>query len=115
MDIDMDLTGFDMSEIDALLRRADTQGGLTDPDAAPALRKAVKEHPSPEVRSRAGRLVARSSESFTLAHTRAVESLEMIASPDARAALSALARRELDTPLKREATAALARLRTINP
>lgn len=35
MDIDLDLTGFDMSEIDALLRRTDTQGGLTDPDAAP--------------------------------------------------------------------------------
>ena len=35
MGMDLDLTGFDMGEIDALLPRIDTQGGLTDVDAAP--------------------------------------------------------------------------------
>jgi DNA modification methylase len=33
--IDMDLTGFDMPEIDDLLSRIDIQGGLTDVDAVP--------------------------------------------------------------------------------
>ncbi len=35
MGIDMDLTGFDMPEIDDLLSRIDIQGGLTDVDAIP--------------------------------------------------------------------------------
>src|SRR5665213_789578 len=35
MGMDLDLTGFDMREIDALLPRMDTQGGLTDVDAIP--------------------------------------------------------------------------------
>jgi DNA modification methylase len=35
MGIDMDLTGFDMDEIDDLLSRIDIQVGLTDPDAIP--------------------------------------------------------------------------------
>src|SRR5205814_163429 len=33
--IDMDLTGFDLGEINALLPRIDTPGGMTDIDAAP--------------------------------------------------------------------------------
>jgi len=35
MGIDMDLTGFDLSEINALLPRIDTEGDLTDVDTAP--------------------------------------------------------------------------------
>jgi RNA polymerase sigma factor (sigma-70 family) len=91
------------------------------PDAAPALRRAAAESPSAEVRQRAGRLLARlpgpSAEPTRLGpvHARAVEVLERAGTADARAVLAALAARELDSPLKREAAAALARLRTTSP
>jgi RNA polymerase sigma factor (sigma-70 family) len=86
-------------------------------DAGPALRKAVTEDPSPEVRLRAtgliNRLPTRSRPAATDA--RAVEVLEQIGTPEARAVLTTLAGRELDTLLKRDAAAALARLRKAKP
>jgi len=41
MGVDLDLTGFEIGEIDGLLRRAEGRRGLTDPDAVPEL----PEHP----------------------------------------------------------------------
>ena len=38
MGVDLDLTGFDWSEIDELLARAEPGAGLTDPDASPRSR-----------------------------------------------------------------------------
>ena len=49
------------------------------------------------------------------AHARAVEMLERVGTAEARAVLAALAERELETPLKRDAAAALARLRKTKP
>ena len=105
----LDNDSFDVRE------SATVELGEIGPDAAPALRAAAKQHPSAEVRARAGRLVSRSGAALSLAHARAVEAIELAATPDARAALAALAARELDTPLKREAAAALARIRSVKP
>jgi RNA polymerase sigma factor (sigma-70 family) len=85
------------------------------PDAAAALRKAARDHPSAEVRNRAGRVLARAGEGLSVAHARAVEILERAATPEAREVLAALAGRHVDSPLKREAAAALARLRNVRP
>ena len=81
------------------------------PDAGPALRRAAAD-PSPEVARRAGRLLAKlpAEDRPGLAQGRAVEALERMATPDARAALAALAGRERDSPVKHEAAAALKRL-----
>ncbi|HVK08547.1 MAG TPA: sigma-70 family RNA polymerase sigma factor [Gemmataceae bacterium] len=102
--------------------RASRALGAIGPDAAPALRRTVSGSPSPEVRQRADRLLARlpdppSAESARPlpVHSRSVEVLERAGTAEARAALTALADRELDTPLKRDATAALARLRKTAP
>jgi DNA-binding beta-propeller fold protein YncE len=91
-------------------------------DAAPALRRAAAGNVSLEVRHRAERLLARlpaasSAETAhpTPAHARAVEALEWAGTPEAREVLAALAARELNSPLKREAAAALARLRKMKP
>lgn len=91
------------------------------PDAAPALRRAAAGSPSPEVRQRADRLLARFPDPSAeiarpnLPHARAVEVLERAGTAGAREVLAALADRELDTPLKRDAAAALARLRKTLP
>ncbi len=96
----------------AARERATAELGAIGADAGPALRRAVADDPSPEVRRRAARLIARLPGVGRASPTdvRAVEVLERIGSPEARAALAALAGRELDTPLKREAAAALTRL-----
>lgn len=94
--------------------RASRDLAAIGPDAAPALRRAVADSPSAEVRTRAGRLLQRIPDAGsrpTPTEARAVEALEKAATADARDVLSALAGRELDSPLKREAAAALARLR----
>lgn len=81
------------------------------PDAGPALRRAATD-PSPEVVRRAARLLAKlpAEDRPSLAQGRAVEALERMATPDARAALAALVGRERDSPVKHEAAAALKRL-----
>jgi len=88
------------------------------PEAAPTLGRAVKSHPSPEVRSRALRVLGRFPESpvrASISQVRAVEALERAGTTDARDVLKALAEREFDSPLKQEATAALKRLRKVQP
>jgi RNA polymerase sigma factor (sigma-70 family) len=117
----------DLAErIDALVARLDDDEFETreqasreleaiGPDTASALLKAAREHPSPEVRNRAGRILLRAGEGLSLAHARAVEVLERAATPEAREVLSALAGREMDSPLKRDAAAALTRLRNLKP
>ncbi|HEX4610983.1 MAG TPA: hypothetical protein VH092_22525, partial [Urbifossiella sp.] len=87
-------------------------------DAVPALERAVKTHPSPDVRLRAARVLGRlpdPPEQLGIAQVRAVEVLERAATPEAREVLAALAGREADSPLKREAVAALLRLRRTTP
>lgn len=91
-------------------------------DAVPALRRAVTVSPSAEVRTRATRLLARipdpeSAEATrpSMTHVRAIEVLERAGTSEARGVLAALAGREMDSPLKRDAAAALARLRRTPP
>lgn len=94
--------------------RASRDLAAIGPDAAPALRRAVADSPSAEVRTRAGRLLQRIPDAGsrpTPTEVRAVEVLEKMGTPNACDVLSALAGRELDSPLKREAAAALVRLR----
>ena len=100
--------------------RASRELGTIGTDAAPALRRALAGDPSPEIRHRAEQLLKRLPTSRELTHAspthaRAIEVLEKANTPEARAALTALATRELDSPLKREAAAALARLRSLKP
>jgi len=100
--------------------RASRELGTIGVDAAPALRRALATDPSPEVRQRAEQLLKRLPTSLehthaSPAHARAIEVLEKANTPEARAALTALAAREQDSPLKREAAAALARLRGHKP
>jgi RNA polymerase sigma factor (sigma-70 family) len=102
----------------AARERASRELEAIGPDAGPALRTALADDPSPEVRHRADRLLRRfpaAAARPTPTEARAVEVLEKAATPEARAALAALAAREHDSPLKREAAAALARLRTTKP
>ena len=118
------------ARVDALVRplgdddfgvreRATGQLAAVGPDAGSALRKAVADDPSPEVRQRAERLLKRIpasvAERTTPTEARAVEVLEKIGTPEAREVLAALAARELDSPVKREAAAALVRLRSAKP
>ncbi|QJW92811.1 sigma-70 family RNA polymerase sigma factor [Frigoriglobus tundricola] len=100
--------------------RASRELGTIGVDAVPALRRALAADPSPEVRQRAELLLKRLPTATSPAHAspthaRAVEVLEKANTPEARAALTALAAREVDSPLKREAAAALARLRSLKP
>jgi DNA modification methylase len=45
MGVDIDLTGFDLHEVDELLARADGSAGLTDPDAVPEVPKTPVSRP----------------------------------------------------------------------
>lgn len=86
--------------------------------AQPALRRALQGEASAEVRSRVKRLLERlgsSQESLPdpeLVRLRVVEALEANGSPEARQVLTELAEGSADTPLKQEAKASLARLRS---
>lgn len=99
----------------ATRERASRDLGAIGPDAGPALRRAAADDPMPEVRQRAAQLLRRVPASAdarpTPTEARAVEVLEKAGTPEARDVLAALAGRELDSPLKREAAAALVRLR----
>jgi hypothetical protein len=99
--------------------RASKQLGDIGPDAGPALRHALANNMSQEVRQRAAELLKRIPASAAVRPTpteaRAVEVLERANTPEAREVLAALAAREQDSPLKREAAAALARLRNTKP
>jgi HEAT repeat protein len=117
------------AQVEALVRRlgdedfarregAEAQLAAVGPDAGAALRRAAAKDPSPEVRTRAARLLRRlpaDAARPTTGEVRAVEVLEKADTPEARAALAALAARDADSPLKREAAAALARLRGARP
>lgn len=99
--------------------RASKQLGDIGPDAGTALRHALANNMSQEVRQRAAELLKRIPASAAVRPTpieaRAVEVLEKANTPEAREVLAALAAREQDSPLKREAAAALARLRNTKP
>jgi hypothetical protein len=113
------------AQVDALVRqlgddefaareRAGRELEAIGPDARPALRRAFADDPSPEVRLRAGQLLKRIPASAgrpTPTEVRAVEVLEKADTREAREVLAALAARAVDSPLKQEAAAALARLR----
>jgi RNA polymerase sigma factor (sigma-70 family) len=102
----------------AVREKASKQLEAIGQDAGPALRRALTEDTSPEVRDRAGRLLKRfpaSATQLTPTESRAVEVLEKVATPEAREVLGALAAREHDSPLKREAAAALSRLQRTRP
>jgi hypothetical protein len=43
--VDLDLTGFDLTEIDDLLARIEGTGGLTDPDSVPEVPENPVSHP----------------------------------------------------------------------
>lgn len=99
--------------------RATRQLEAIGPDAVPALRHAFANDTSPEVRLRADRLLKRipaaGAPRATPTEVRAVEVLERVGTPAAREALAALAARDQNSPLKREAAAALLRLRGPKP
>jgi WD40 repeat protein len=78
--------------------------------AKPALRKALAERPSEEVRRRLERLLARPEGMDALAARRAVEILEHIATQDAREILHSLSRGVPDARLTQEAISSLDRL-----
>jgi WD40 repeat protein len=84
-------------------------------DAAEALRKALDDKPSPEVRRRAeellGRLRGKAPSPERLRGLRAVQVLEWIGSPEARRTLKAVAEGPADAELTRAAKAALACLK----
>jgi WD40 repeat protein len=84
-------------------------------DAAPALRKALADSPSAEVRDRVGQLLKRLEagglSAGRLRELRAVEALERAGTAEARALLEALAKGAPDGPLAQDARAALPRLR----
>jgi hypothetical protein len=78
--------------------------------AAPALREALRRRPSPEVRRRAERLLARVAADDRRTSARALEVLEQAGTPEARRLLEALANGEPEARQTREAKAALRRL-----
>jgi WD40 repeat protein len=82
--------------------------------AEPALRKALANRPTPEVRRRAKELLAkrdgRISSADLLRAVRAIEVLEHINTPEARQVLSTLAKGSEDSRITREAKASLERL-----
>jgi WD40 repeat protein len=86
--------------------------------AKPALRRALQGQASAEVRSRVKRLLERLGSPHEalpepeLIRLRVVEALEANGSPEARQLLTELAEGSEDTPLKQEAKASLARLRS---
>jgi hypothetical protein len=82
--------------------------------AAPALRKALEGDPSPEAHKRLKELLAKATITMpsgeALRSLRAVEVLEMIATPEARQLLQSLSKGSADARLTREAKASLERL-----
>jgi RNA polymerase sigma factor (sigma-70 family) len=80
--------------------------------AKPALRKVVDGQPSAEVRSRVGRLLEKLATPAPelLRGLRAVEALEAVGGPEARAVLAKIAKGAANSPLTREANASLKRL-----
>jgi hypothetical protein len=84
--------------------------------AAPALRKALAGRPSPEVRRRAGQVLAKlDAAPGRLRELRAVEVLERLNTPEAREVLRRLAGAGPEPPLARESAAALRRLQRPRP
>jgi RNA polymerase sigma factor (sigma-70 family) len=82
--------------------------------AAPALRAALKDNPSPEVRRRAAALLAKLREGPSpeaLRRARAVAALERMGTPEARRLLEALAKGAAGDALTEDAHGALERLR----
>jgi RNA polymerase sigma factor (sigma-70 family) len=78
--------------------------------AEPALRRALKEQPSVEVRRRIEALLEK-AERWNIVAGRALQVLEQIGTPEARKVLEALAKGDPDTHLVREARASLERLK----
>jgi len=84
------------------------------PAVLPALRAALKASPSLEARTRLAKLIAGRADTatpFTLARLRAVETLERCATPDAVAALNAVAKTATGTPWGDDAARSLTRVR----
>jgi hypothetical protein len=82
-------------------------------EARPALRRALADNPSAEVRKRLEELLSRPAllpPGEALRRVRAVEVLERLGTPEARRLLGALAGGEPEARLTREAQAALRRL-----
>jgi hypothetical protein len=82
--------------------------------AAPALRQALTGEPSEEVRKRVTMLLAKFKDAASLSPDKvvaleAIDVLEQLGTPEARAALAALERESLDAPILQEVRAALRR------
>ena len=105
----------DLDHADFAVRERATRdlGTMGQPIAGP-LREAVRKTESPEVRKRAGDLLAKIERAALtpdeLRAVRAIEVLEWIGTPEARAALHTLAKGAPDATLTRAAAAALDRL-----
>ncbi len=103
---DLDADDFDRREA------ATKELAVAGPQAEPALRKALEENPSPEVRSRIGRLL-RSLNNWVvtdpdaLRAIRAIWVLERIGTPEARTVLEDLAQGAPEVRQTQEAKAAL--------
>jgi WD40 repeat protein len=104
---DLDADAFEKRE--AAGAELSRQGRL----AEPALRRVLREEPSAELRRRAEALLKNMANRLppaALQAVRALEVLELIASPDARKAIESLAKQSAGTPVAEEAKAALDRL-----
>jgi WD40 repeat protein len=98
----------------ALRQKASDELEKVSDSATPLLRKALEADPSPEARKRLKNLLAKAT-AYTpigesLRSIRAIEVLEMIATPEARQLVQKLAAGAPETRLTREAKAALDRL-----
>jgi HEAT repeat protein len=110
---DLDGDQFDVREKAA--KELDELGEL----ATPTLRQAVKESPSAEVRKRAADLLDRLEGPMQshdrLRLIRAVEVVEQIGTPEAKAQLEAWAKEAPEARLSQEAKKALAKLQRVKP
>jgi HEAT repeat protein len=103
------------SEQFAVRRRAGIELEKVGEPAVPALRKTLEGEPSTEVRRRVGELLSKISGTAPrgelLRTLRAIEVLETIGTPEAKAALDNLAKGTTGATITRAAEAALERLR----
>src|SRR5262249_18530928 len=100
---DLDSDSFETRE------RATRELALLGDLAEPALRQALENRPSPELRRRAQRLLAK-LEGPKLRQVRAVEVLELVGTPEAQKLLQELAGGAPSARLTQEAKASLGRL-----
>jgi WD40 repeat protein len=109
----------DLDSDDFETRKKASQALEGIPQAVPELKKALTNNPSPEQKRRIDALLAAyTGETVNvdeLRESRALEALELMATPEAKALLETLAKGPADAPLTRECKAALERLARKTP